>query len=257
MSPSRERAVLALNRIFKRGKKPKEVIQELSWEDDKRERAFLMELVYGVLRYRDLLDWMLKDFIRKPSGLSFDTINNLRIAAYQIVNMRVPEWAVVNEAVAVEKSLRGRAPFVNAVLRNFIRKRASSQSQVARRHVEPKSGCAEARQASGVLDAFGDPVTAISISTSHPRWLVKRWVKRFGYDGAVGLAQRNNVVPGLTIRIDDAAERERAISILASNGVRARKTIYSPSGVVLEDPGARDFFGTSWDFSFVVQDEAA
>ena len=135
MSPSRERAVLALNRIFKRGKKPKEVIQELSWEDDKRERAFLMELVYGVLRYRDLLDWMLKDFIRKPSGLSFDTINNLRIAAYQIVNMRVPEWAVVNEAVDVEKSLRGRAPFVNAVLRNFLRKRASSQSQVARRHV--------------------------------------------------------------------------------------------------------------------------
>ncbi len=237
MSPSRERAVLALNGIFKRGRKPKEVIQELSWEEDKRERAFLMELVYGVLRYRDFLDWMLKDFIRKPSGLSFDTINNLRIAAYQIIYMRVPEWAVVNEAVDVEKSHKGRVPFVNAVLRSFLRKKASSAPDAQL----------------STLDA----VSAISISTSHPRWLVKRWVKRFGYDDAMGLAQRNNVIPALTIRIDDPVERERAMPILASNGVRAHKTIYSPSGVVLEDLGPCDFFGTPWDFSFIVQDEAA
>ncbi|MBF0505483.1 MAG: 16S rRNA (cytosine(967)-C(5))-methyltransferase RsmB [Nitrospirae bacterium] len=246
MSPSRERAVLALNGIFKRGKKPKEVIQELSWEEDKRERAFLMELVYGVLRYRDFLDWMLKDFIRRPSGLSFDTINNLRIAAYQIVYMRVPEWAVVNEAVDVEKSHRGRVPLVNAVLRNFLRRRESTPL--------PEDDMISPQK---ILQFFGDPIDAISISTSHPRWLVKRWVKRFGYDGAMGLAQTNNVIPGLTVRIDDAAEREKAISTLVSKGVRARKTIYSPSGVVLDDPGSCDFFGTPWDFPFIVQDEAA
>src|SRR5208283_5104014 len=99
MSPVRELAVVALNKIFKRGEKTREVIEALAWEDDKRDRAFLMELVYGVLRHRDLLDWLLKDFLKKPSGLSFDTINNLRIAAYQIEYMRVPEWAIVNEAV--------------------------------------------------------------------------------------------------------------------------------------------------------------
>ncbi len=123
MSPTRERAVVALNKIFKRGKKPREVIEALSWEDDKRERAFLMELVYGVLRYRDLLDWMLKDFLKKPAGLSFDTINNLRLAAYQIAYLRVPEWAAVNEAVDVEKAQRGKSSLVNAVLRNFLRHR--------------------------------------------------------------------------------------------------------------------------------------
>src|SRR5271157_1790165 len=156
MSPARERAVVALNNIFKRGEKPREVIEALSWEEDKRERAFLMELVYGVLRYRD--------FLVKPSGLSFNTINNLRIAAYQIAYMRVPEWAVVNEAVDVEKSQRGRAPLVNAILRNFLRRREAASSTLDA-FGDPETTPQKVSQ------LFGDPVSAISISTSHPRWL--------------------------------------------------------------------------------------
>jgi 16S rRNA (cytosine967-C5)-methyltransferase len=229
MSPSRERAVVALNKIFKRGKKPREVLEALSWEDDKRERAFLMELVYGVLRYRDLLDWMLKDFLRKPAGLSFDTINNLRIAAYQIAYMRVPEWAAVNEAVDVEKAQRGKASLVNAVLRNFLRRR----------------------------ETIAPPDDNIAIATSHPRWLIKRWVKRFGHDGAMRLAKKNNELPKLTIRIDDTAARENAVSVLAAKGVQAHKTIYSPSGIVLEDLHSFSDLRDLLDFPCLVQDEAA
>ncbi len=229
MSPARERAVVALNKIFKRGKKPREVIDALSWEDDKRERAFLMELVYGVLRYRDLLDWMLKDFLRKPAGLSFDTINNLRIAVYQIAYMRVPEWAAVNEAVDVEKAQKGRVSLVNAVLRNFLRRREK---------IPP-------------LD------DEIAVGTSHPGWLIKRWVKRFGHDGALRLAKKNNELPKLTIRIDDAEELERAVSVLAAKGVQAGKTSCSPSGITLQDLHSFSDLNGLLDFPFLVQDEAA
>ena len=229
MSPARERAVVALNKIFKRGKKPREVIEALSWENDKRERAFLMELVYGVLRYRDLLDWMLKDFLRKPAGLSFDTINNLRIAVYQIAYLRVPEWAAVNEAVDVEKAQRGRASLVNAVLRNFLRSK----------------------------ETILPPDDNIAIETSHPRWLIKRWVKRFGHDGALRLAKKNNELPKLTIRIDDTVARESAVSVLAAKGVQAHKTIYSPSGIVLEDLHSFSDLHGFLDFPCLVQDEAA
>ena len=229
MSPSRERAVVALNKIFKRGKKPREVIETLSWENDKRERAFLMELVYGVLRHRDLLDWMLKDFLRKPAGLSFDTINNLRIAVYQIVYMRVPEWAAVNEAVEIEKAQRGRAPLVNGVLRSFLRRR----------------------------ETIAPPDDNIAIATSHPGWLIKRWVKRFGHDSALRLAKKNNELPKLTIRIDDAAAREGALSVLAANGVQANKTLSSPSGIVLEDLHLFGDLQGLLDVPFLVQDEAA
>ncbi len=246
MSLARERAVVALNKIFKRGKKPGEVIEALSWEDDKRERAFLMELVYGVLRYRDLLDWMLKDFLRKPAGLSFDTINNLRIAAYQIEYMRVPEWAAVNEAVNVEKAQRGKASLVNAVLRNFLRRRET----IARRDegfVTPPK----------ISQRYGDPVSALAIETSHPRWLIKRWVKRFGQDGALRLARKNNELPKLTVRIDDTAARENAVSVLAAKGIQAHKTIYSPSGIVLENLHSFIDLNSLLDFPCLVQDEAA
>ncbi|HXW69406.1 MAG TPA: 16S rRNA (cytosine(967)-C(5))-methyltransferase RsmB [Dissulfurispiraceae bacterium] len=229
MSPARERAVVALNKIFKRGKKPREVLEALSWENDKRERAFLMELVYGVLRYRDLLDWMLKDFLRKPAGLSFDTINNLRIAVYQIAYMRVPEWAAVNEAVDVEKAQRGKTSLVNAVLRNFLRRRES----------------------------ISPPEDDLAIATSHPGWLIKRWVKRFGPEGALRLAKKNNEIPTLTLRIDEAPARERALSVFASKGVQVHKTLYSPSGLVLEDLHSFSELQSLLDFPCLVQDEAA
>ncbi len=229
MSPARERAVVALNKIFKRGKKPREVIEALSWEDDKRDRAFLMELVYGVLRHRDLLDWMLKDFLRKPAGLSFDTINNLRIAAYQIAFMRVPEWAAVNEAVDVEKAQRGKASLVNAVLRNFLRRG----------------------------ETISRPDNDVAIATSHPRWLIKRWSKRFGHESALRLANKNNELPKLTIRIDDAEARESSVSVLAAKGVQAHKTLYSPSGIVFEELHSFSDIHGLLDCPFLVQDEAA
>src|SRR5208337_1150388 len=131
----------------------------------------------------------------------------LRIAVYQIAYMRVPEWAAVNEAVDVEKAQRGKASLVNAVLRNFLRRRES----------------------------ISPPGDDIALVTSHPGWLIKRWVKRFGPDGALRLAKKNNEIPKLTLRIDDAPARERAVSVFAAKGVQVHKTLYSPSGLVLED----------------------
>jgi len=234
MSPARERAVVALNKIFKKGKKPREVIDELSWDGDRRERSFLMELVYGVLRYRDFLDWMLKDFLKKPAGLSLDTIDNLRIAVYQISYMRVPVWAAVNEAVDVEKAQMGRDSLVNAVLRSFLREREKMTDRT-----------------------FGDPVNEIAVPFSHPRWLIRRWIKRFGRDGAMRLAKKNNEMPPLTIRVDDPISRADAVSILAAKGVAARETVYSPSGIVIEGLHSFSDLDGLADFPIIVQDEAA
>lgn len=234
MSPTRERAVLALNKILVKSKKPKDALEELAPEGDRRERAFLMELVYGVLRYRDSLDWVLRDFIRKPSGLSPDTLNNLRLAVYQIQYLRVPDWAVVNEAVEVEKLYRGRASVVNAVLRNFLRKKDTLSPP-------PED----------------DPVFFISITTSHPRWLVKRWVKRFGYEEALRLARANNEIPPVTLRIDDGEDRERALRLLHAKGILARLTRFSPSGIAVESPLSFEELRETLPFPFSIQDEAS
>jgi 16S rRNA (cytosine967-C5)-methyltransferase len=242
---TRKIALEALAKIFAKRDKPKEVLDKLSRHLDDRERSFLMELVYGVLRYRDNLDWVLSNFLQKPSSLPQDTMNNLRIAMYQLRFMRVPEWAAVNEAVGIEKAQGGKAALVNAVLRNYLRRREELTSPDER-----------------------DTVRNMSITTSHPVWMVQRWIERFGTEEAMKLLQANNEVPLLALRID--GDLEESMEILDENGMEAVRARYSPSGVIIK--GRRktaDELGDSeyrriapqhipLDVSnYVIQDEAA
>jgi 16S rRNA (cytosine967-C5)-methyltransferase len=205
---------------------------------DRRDRAFLMEIVYGVLRFRDTLDWILNQFLKNPSRLEARTLNNLRIAAYQLLFMRVPDWAVVNEAVEMEKLSSGSTAgpgLVNAVLRNLLRQKDRFSLPLE----------------------FDDPVQRISVNTSHPSWLVKRWIARFGKEEAGLLAKANNEVPRMTLRVNTLKTgREELIEILSREGIAAEPTRFSPDGIALRDTL------TYGDLSFVrglfvVQDEAS
>ena len=233
MTTTRQIALTALNKIFNKGIKPKEALDELSGDLDKRDRAFLMEIVYGVLRYRDYLDYMLKDFLKKPSGLSPYTINNLRAAVYQLKYMRVPEWAVVDEAVNLERFNQGKRALVNAVLRNFLRHKDEIKDP-------PKD----------------KPVDYISITTSHPQWLVKRWIKRFGFDEALKLAEANNRIPPVVLRAESAEKREEMLKEFAEKGIEAHPAVFSPVGIVLKEfPVALN--SELLTHNLFVQDEAA
>lgn len=234
---TRALALAALRKIWEQGKKPKGAIEELSGSLDKRERSFLMELVYGVLRYRDTLDWALHEFVRKPSGLNLDTRNNLRLAAYQILFLRVQDWAAVNEAVELEKD-KGRPEVVNGVLRSLLRKPAAERLNLG--SVERKGA-----------------VPYIALLTSHPAWLIKRWVNRFGEAGARELAEANNRIPLLTLRVNTLrSTREHLLERLSSMGIAGETTQFSPDGIRLKDfPVIREL--SSLKDSFMVQDEAA
>lgn len=237
MQTTRELALKALDEIWQKDKKPKNVLEELSQFLDRRDRAFLMELVYGVVRFRDTLDWALKKFLKKPSALGRDTLNNLRLAAYQILFMRVPQWAAVNEAVELEKKL-GRPEVVNAVLRNLLR-----IPETERLDFDPlrKQG----------------PVPCIALSTSHPRWLVKRWVHRFGEEQASALAEANNRIPPLTLRVNTLkTTRDGLIKSLSGMDIQGEPTSLSPDGIKLKEFRTYKELSGLKD-SFIVQDEAS
>jgi|MudIll2142460700_1097286.scaffolds.fasta_scaffold02841_7 16S rRNA (cytosine967-C5)-methyltransferase len=234
---TRALALEALRKVWEQDRKPKGAIEELSGSLDSRERSFLMELVYGVLRYRDTLDWVLHEFVRKPSRLNQDTRNNLRLAAYQILFMRVQDWAAVNEAVELEKH-RGRPEVVNGVLRSLLRKPVTERlnlSPVERKGVVPY----------------------LALLTSHPSWLMKRWVKRFGEKGALELAEANNRIPPLTLRVNTlCSTREQLLERLSSLGITGEPSQFSPDGIRLKgSPTVKEF--SSLKESFMVQDEAA
>lgn len=236
MPATRELALTALCEIWERGKKPKVVIEEAARLLDERERSFLMELVYGVLRHRDTLDWTLKNFLKRPAGLRIESRNNLRLATYQILFTRVPERAAVHEAVEMEKS-KGKPEVVNAVLRNLLRRPESERIN---------------------FDIIKEsPVRYISLLTSHPEWLIRRWIRRFGEAETLELAKANNAVPPLTIRVNTLrSSRDRRIKELRKIHIHGEPTAFSPDGIKLKDfrflkalSGFRD--------SVVVQDEAA
>ncbi|HRI46833.1 MAG TPA: 16S rRNA (cytosine(967)-C(5))-methyltransferase RsmB [Ignavibacteriaceae bacterium] len=153
---------------------------ELSGQD----KALLYEIVHGVVRWMGRLDWILSGFYKGQFSKAIPILKNaLRVALYQVMFLdKVPEYAAVNEAVEFVKKLQGQKPadITNAVLRNIIKNKNSL------RYPDP------AEDIIGYLAAY----------YSHPSWLVKRWVNRFGKEDTEALLLANNERPYLTLRVN-------------------------------------------------------
>lgn len=151
---------------------------------DARDRRLLVELVYGVLRWRRSLDWMIEKISRFPQSRMDSTILNLlRLGTYQVLFLsRIPTHAIVFSSVEMAKSLRGKKAggFVNAVLRRISEK---------------------GEEAFGLLPNEAN-AEALAVRTSHPTWLVKRWVSQFGFNETEALCRANNQPPPATLRVN-------------------------------------------------------
>ncbi len=228
---------MALIEILSGDMRPKHAIEAFSKLLDKRDRSFVMEIVYGVLRYRDTLDWILGRFMKNPARAGDFTLNNLRASLYQLYFMRVPDWAVVSESVEIEKSSShsGKPSLVNAVLRNVLRQKGLFAPPLS----------------------LEDPVSNIAVNTSHPKWLVKKWLLRFGEEGARQLAEANNMVPPMTIRVNTLrSTRQNLLSLLAEHGIEAVPTAFSPDGITLKNVRGHTELAFAHGL-FAVQDEAS
>ncbi|MEJ2184892.1 MAG: transcription antitermination factor NusB [Gemmatimonadota bacterium] len=197
-----------------------------------RDRAWLQELVYGTLRLRGRLDHVLAGHVERGlAGLEPDVLDVLRLGAYQLLEMGgVPPYAAVSQSVELAKQVRpSAAGLVNGVLMALSRRR------------QPLTYPA--------LDA--DPVAHLSAWGSHPRWLVERWIQRYGVRDAAALVEWNNTRPAVFLRplgLDPA----EAASALAAAGVEVAvrgDTLQLAAGAdvrdalavvpaVVQDPGA-------------------
>lgn len=153
---------------------------ELSGQD----KALLYEIVHGVIRWMGRLDWILSGFYKGQFSKAIPILKNaLRVALYQIMFLdKVPEYAIVNEAVEFVKKLQGQKPgdITNAVLRNILRSKNSL------RYPDP------AENLIGYLAAY----------YSHPSWLIKRWLVRYGREETEQLMLANNERSFLTLRVN-------------------------------------------------------
>ncbi len=149
---------------------------------DSRDHAWVQELLYGTLRLRGRLDFILARFVRSGiESLEPAVLDILRLGAYQILEMgSVPAYAALSQMVDLAKeSGVGRASgLVNGVLHAVHRE--------GRDVIFPK--------------IEEDPVGHLSSWGSHPAWLIERWLERWGIDETVRLVDANNRRPDLYLR---------------------------------------------------------
>jgi 16S rRNA (cytosine967-C5)-methyltransferase len=146
------------------------------------DRALCYELVMGVLRQQLWLDRLIELCTnRKVAGLDQSVRIVLRIGLYQLRFLsRIPASAAVNESVNLVHfaRLRSAGSFVNAVLRRATREP----------DVDP-------------VDNIDDPFERLSVATSHPEWLLRRWSEAFGIAEAEALARANNEAAPTAFRV--------------------------------------------------------
>lgn len=162
--------------------------------------GLLTELTYGTIQRKLTLDYYLAPFIK---GKLDEWVRHLlRLSLYQIVYLdRIPDRAVLHEAVEIAKKRghKGISGLVNGVLRSIQRKGIPS------------------------LEEIKDPIERVSIETSHPFWLVKRWEEQFGLDKTREMCEMNLVAPKQTARVNTTKlTREELIHNLSGIGVEVK-----------------------------------
>lgn len=204
------------------------------------DRRFLTELSYGAVKAGGTLDWMIRKYVNRPVRKIAPMIRNiLRLGFYQIFYMdKVPSAAACNECVELAKKYGhpGTVKFVNAVLRSAVR--------------EPEK-CA-------FPHGKGHATEELALSSFHPQWLVKRWVKDFGYDAAAALCAFDNADAMLSLRTNtQKTTRESLLSTLKQEGVVAEPSVWAPEGVLCHTHGALDQLPALQDGLCQVQDESS
>ena len=207
----------------------------------RRDRALLNALVYGTLRWRGRLDWIISRFSKTPlAKIDPKVLNVLRMGLFQILYMdRIPLSAAVNTAVEMAKnrSQPWVAGFVNAVLRNAARGSAKL--------VFP--------------DAAENPIAFLTVENSLPPWLAQRWLNRFGIETARDLCDAVNAIPPVTVRTNTIkTSRQNLLQALETEAQTLTPAVYSPVGVRLSGPKRSIPEMTAFKTGlFQVQDEAA
>jgi len=165
----------------------------------------ITDVVYGVLRRKNTLDWYISNFVR-IERLDLELLTILRIGTYQILYHSTPIPLVVNEAVEMGKILISRkaSGLINAVLR-----------RIATANLKPEEK---------------------SLVYSHPKWLIEKWERELGEEDARLLCERNNNPMPLSFRVNilktDIETIEDALNKRGLNVARGR---FSKNCLILKE----------------------
>jgi 16S rRNA (cytosine967-C5)-methyltransferase len=174
---SARQIALTATRLWRKGKEKRFADSIISGLLAKAEltpsnRAFALELFYGVLRNLTLLDFWIGCL--RASRVESDVRDILRLGLYQLFFLKTAEHAAVHETVSLAP--KKQRTVINAILRAATRRPGEL---LARADVQP-----------------------LFVGTSHPQFLIERWQQHFGAENAEELCEWNNLPPPLYARIN-------------------------------------------------------
>jgi 16S rRNA (cytosine967-C5)-methyltransferase len=182
-----------------------------------RDFGWTQELVYGTLRLRGRLDHLLAQLVRGGlDRLEPDVLDVLRLGAYQLLEMSsVPPYAAISQSVELARTAGAprAAGLVNGVLHALQR----GAAQLA------------------FPDPDADPVGYLESWGSHPRWMVERWLQRWGPAATRALVEADNTRPELYLRPVGIGVGE-AVARLAEAGLAAEPVPLAPDSLRLLPP---------------------
>lgn len=179
-----------------------------------QDRSLLTEVVYGTIERKLTLDFWLKPFIQTNKKLDNWVKMLLQMSLYQMFFLdRIPTHAVIHEAVEIakERGHQGIASFVNGVLRNIQRKGVRDPKEI------------------------NDQVQRLVIETSHPQWLVERWIKHYDFTTTKNMCFANIEKKSISVRIQPLKiSRSEAMTRLSDQGFEVRPSLFSKQGIIIE-----------------------
>jgi 16S rRNA (cytosine967-C5)-methyltransferase len=144
------------------------------------DRALLSELVFGVLKNLSKLDYLLLRLLDSGKFPSYYGSMALRVGAFQIMSTSIPQYAAVDTTVEAMRTLDAHPKelaLINAVLRKFTRRWNK-------------------------IELPTDNLKKLTIQYSHPEWIVKRWISRYGVKMCEKILAANNENPPKSYRIN-------------------------------------------------------
>ncbi len=141
-----------------------------------KEKNFISEVVYGVIRNKILLDYIISKFAKKVKKKEVYYL--LKISVYQAIYMRSDEKGIAWEATEIVKKVYGKnlSGFVNGVLRNVFRNYKEIISDLEK---EKK----------------------YEILYSYPKWIFD-YIKKEYKDDYVELMKSYKIIPNLSVRVN-------------------------------------------------------
>ncbi|SHF50352.1 16S rRNA (cytosine967-C5)-methyltransferase [Ornithinibacillus halophilus] len=177
-----------------------------------KDEGLLTEIVYGTLQRKITLDYYINHFVTKKLEKWVSVL--LRMSIYQMVYLdKVPDHAIIHEAVEIAKQRghKGISSLVNGVLRNVQRKGVPDTSEIK------------------------NDVTRLSVETSHPEWLVKRWIDLYGLQITKDICRANLNHKPISVRVQPLRiTREDAVDNLMKQGYDVEPSPFSPQGIVVK-----------------------